>query len=106
MSKHRQEFILDAVGFGQIMLAVTQRVLGALSVGNVARCAGNGFDFTVDAEHRCEDVIVESRTLRAGEWHLTTDRLPGGDDMVDFAVVHGRMPGFVAELEAIASDRL
>jgi hypothetical protein len=99
MRQHRQEFILAQIGFAQGFLDL-------LALGDVARSAGNGFHLAIRPDHRHEDVIVDAAAEGAGEGNFAAYRLLGCDDLLNLAVVHFRVPGFVAEFEAILPDRL
>src|SRR5690606_18727720 len=52
------------------------------------------------------DVVVDTPAEGALEGHLAAYGKPGGHHLLDLAVVHLGVPGFVAELEAVAAGGL
>ena len=74
VTEHRQELVLDAVGFGQVALAVAQGIFRALTIGDIAGAAGNGYHLPSCGENRNENVVVDPSALRPGERHFTANR--------------------------------
>lgn len=88
------------------LLAGPQLLLRALAVRDIARRPGNHLYLAVGAEHRREDVLVDSKDAgaRRFERDLALDWALGLDDMRDLAHVHVVVPLFVPELAPRLTD--
>jgi len=91
---------------GQAFFALAQGLFVQLAFGDVAGGAGDGFHLAAGADHRDQQIVVDAAAVGAVERHVAAHGGAGGDDLVDLAVVHGGMPGFVAEFQAGLADGL
>ncbi len=74
------------------------------ALGYVASGASDGFNVAAGIDNRNENVLVNTATMGAGERDLAANGAFGGDDLINFAIVHRGMPRLVAEFEAIFTD--
>src|SRR5581483_2830683 len=102
---HHHQADLSFVGNGaQHRFALAQGFFKLLAFGDIPSGASDCLNFTVPAKDRDKDVIVNPPPVCAGEGDFTADGLPGGDDLFNFPVMHGGVPGLVSEFEAVFAD--
>ena len=89
---------------GQPFFAAAAGFFVLLAFGDVAGGAGDGFHFAIGADDGHQQVVVDAAAVGAVERHVAAHGLAGGDDLFDLAVVHGGVPGFVTQFQAVPAD--